>query len=151
MNLGFTSELYGLRFTYGNDSEIFSISIMDKVPETQNSGTISGTIFSLNPEISGTLFRNYGMLRNIVPENSGLWNNRSGIFLEKVSENVKDILNLCQPQQFLVRAKFSSFSCQSHLGILVLRLFCVKKNFQFLKIKLFLKILATLGHTIWMD
>jgi len=32
-----------------------------------------------------------------------------------------------QPQQFLVRATFSSFSRPSHLGILVLRLFCVKK------------------------
>ena len=32
-----------------------------------------------------------------------------------------------QPQQFLVRASFSSFSRPSHLGILVLRLFCVKK------------------------
>ena len=32
-----------------------------------------------------------------------------------------------QPQQFLVRATFSSFSRLSHLRILVLRLFCVKK------------------------
>ena len=32
-----------------------------------------------------------------------------------------------QPQKFLVRATFSSFSRPSHLGILVLRLFCVKK------------------------
>jgi len=38
----------------------------------------------------------------------------------------------------------------SHLGILVLRLFCVK-SFQFLKIKLFFKNLATLGRKIWMD
>ena len=35
----------GLRSTYGNDPEIFSISIMGKVPENQNSRTISGTIF----------------------------------------------------------------------------------------------------------
>ena len=33
----------------------------------------------------------------------------------------------CQSQQFLVRATFSSFSRPSHLGILVLRLFCVLK------------------------
>ena len=32
-----------------------------------------------------------------------------------------------QPQQFLVRATFSSFSRPSHLEILVLRLFCVLK------------------------
>ena len=30
-----------------------------------------------------------------------------------------------QPQKFLVRATFSSFSCPSHLEILVLRLLCV--------------------------
>ena len=29
-----------LRFTYGKDPEIFSISIMEKVPEIRNSGTI---------------------------------------------------------------------------------------------------------------
>ena len=40
----------------------FSIS-MENVPEIRN----SGTIFSRKPEISGTLFRNYGKLRNSVP------------------------------------------------------------------------------------
>ena len=35
-----------LRFTYGNDPEIWSISIMEKVPEIRNFGTISGTISS---------------------------------------------------------------------------------------------------------
>ena len=61
---------------YGNDPEIFSISIMEKVPEIRNSRTISGTIFFRKPEISGTLFWNYGTLRNGVPENSGLRNNQ---------------------------------------------------------------------------
>ena len=37
---------------------------MEKVPENRNSGTISGTIFFRKTEISGTLFRNYGSLRN---------------------------------------------------------------------------------------
>ena len=32
-----------------------------------------------------------------------------------------------QPQQFLVQATLSSFSCSSHLGILVFRLLCVLK------------------------
>ena len=40
----------GLRFTYGNDPEIFSISIMEKVPENRNSGTI-GTIITLKSYI----------------------------------------------------------------------------------------------------
>ena len=42
-----------------------------------------------------------------------------------------------QPQQFLVRASFSSFSRPSHLGILVLRLFCVNcvKKFSILEDK----------------
>ena len=45
-----------------------------------------------------------------------------------------------QPQQFLVRATFSPFYRQSHLGILVLRLLCVLK-FQILKDNtIFLKI-----------
>ena len=39
--------------------DIFSISIMEKDLEIQNSGTISETIFSRKPEISKTLFRNY--------------------------------------------------------------------------------------------
>ena len=58
-------------------------------------------LFFPKPEISGTLFQNFGTVRNIVPESSGLGNNRTGIFsLEKVLENVKDILNLiieCAP------------------------------------------------------
>ena len=59
---------------YGNDPEI---SIMEKVPENRN----SGTIFFRKTLISGTLFRNYGSLRNygtfrnIVPEISGFRNN----------------------------------------------------------------------------
>ena len=48
-----------------------------------------------------------------------------------------------QPQQFLVRDTFSSFSRPSHLGILVLWLFCVNK-FSILEDKtIFLK--------MWMD
>jgi len=66
---------------------------MEKVPEIRNSGTISGTIFVRKPEISGTLFWNYGTLQNCVPENSGLRNNCSGIFRKKVLENVEYILN----------------------------------------------------------
>jgi len=53
-------------------------------------------VFFRKPEISGTLFWNYGTLRNSVPENSGLWNNCSGIFRKKVPENVEDILNVCK-------------------------------------------------------
>ena len=69
----------GIRFTYGNDPEIFSISIMEKVPENRN----SGTIFFRKTEISGTLFRNYGSLRN-----SGTFRKfpqRSGISFRKFS------------------------------------------------------------------
>ena len=87
---------------YGNDPEIFSISIMEKVPEIWN----SGTIFFCKPEIFGTLFWNYGTLwnsvpensslQNSVPENSDLRNNFSWIFQKKVPENVEDILNLCK-------------------------------------------------------
>ena len=51
---------------------LFSISIMGKVPEIRN----SGTIFVRKPKISGTLFWNYGKLRNGVPENSSLRNNQ---------------------------------------------------------------------------
>ena len=53
---------------------------MEMVSEILNSGTISRTIFSRKPEISGTLFWNYGTLQNSVPENFGLQNNCSGIF-----------------------------------------------------------------------
>ena len=42
---------------YGNDPEI---SIMEKVPENRN----SGTIFFRKTEISRTLFRNYRSLQN---------------------------------------------------------------------------------------
>ena len=62
---------------------------MEKVPEFRND-------FFRKPEISGMLFWNYGTLRNSVPENSVLQNNCSGIFREKVPENVEDILNLCK-------------------------------------------------------
>ena len=78
---------------YGNDPEIFSISIMEKVPEFRNDFPND---FFRKPEISGTLFWNYGTLRNSVPENSGLRNNCPGIFPKKVLENVEDILNLCK-------------------------------------------------------
>ena len=46
-----------------------------------------------------------------------------------------------QPQQFLVRATSESSSFDDF----------VLKSFQLLKIKPFLKNLATLGHKIWMD
>ena len=76
----------GLRFTYGNDPEIFSISIMEKVPEIRNSGTISGTIFfPVNrkfPERCSGIPDRYG-----IPERSGnfrnVLENRSGNFPEK--------------------------------------------------------------------
>ena len=59
----------GLRFTYGNDPEIFSISIMEKVLEIRNSGTISGPIFSVN--------------RKFPARCSGIPEYRSRNFLEK--------------------------------------------------------------------
>ena len=52
-----------------------------------------------------------------------------------------------QPQQFLVRATFSSFSRPSHLEILVLTTLCflsVKSS----KIELFVKNQATLKHKL---
>ena len=51
----------GLRFTYGNDPDIFSISIMEKVLVIWNTGTKSGNFFSCKPEFSG-------MWRNIISE-----------------------------------------------------------------------------------
>jgi hypothetical protein len=69
---------------------------MEKVLEIRNSEMISRTIFFCKTEISGTLFWNYGTLRNSVPENSDLGNNFSGNFRKKVPENVEDILNLCK-------------------------------------------------------
>ena len=72
----------GLRFTYGNDPEIFSISIMEKVPEIQND--FRNDFFSVNRKFSE--FRIVTEFRN-VPEISGnfrnVLENRSGNFPEK--------------------------------------------------------------------
>ena len=69
---------YGLRTEMIR--KFFSISIMEKVPENRNSGTISERFFSRKTEISGTLFRNYGLLRN------------SGTFLNIVPEIFRNIV-----------------------------------------------------------
>ena len=63
------------------------------------------------------------------------------IFSRKITRGEKG-----QPQQFLVRAIFS-FSRPSHLGVLVLRLFCVLK-FPILEDKTIFLNLATLGHKL---
>ena len=57
----------GLRFTYGNDPEIFSISIMEKVPENRNSGTIFFSVKRKFPERCSGITDRYG-----IPERSGI-------------------------------------------------------------------------------
>ena len=79
-DVGFPPEL---RFTYGNDPKFFFHFHYEKVPEIRNSGSIPERLFYIHKtEISGILFRNSGPFLKIVPENSGLRKNRSGIFRE---------------------------------------------------------------------
>ena len=87
----------GLQFTYGNNPEIFPFPLWKKfrIPER-----FPERFFSRKPEISGTLFRNSGSLRNSrtfrnfrnVTERSGNIRNvleyRSGKIVPEISETI---------------------------------------------------------------
>ena len=63
----------------------------------RNSGILDqfrNDYFICKQEISGTLFRNSGKFRNIVPENSSLRKNCSEISRKMFQKNVRNIINV---------------------------------------------------------